>query len=322
MAKALIYGITGSFFFTFTFLLNQQINISGGSWLWSSSLRYIFMLPILTIIMIVKNQLFDVINHIIKQPIPWITWSTICFGLFYGPISFAAAYGPSWLIAATFQITIIAGALMSPLFFTTIETKTGICKVRNKIPRKSMLISLIILAGVFLVQSEEASHVSLREVVLGIVPVIIAAFAYPLGNRKMIEVCENELNAVQRVFGMTVCSMPLWIILAVFGLLSVGLPSKGQIFYSLMAAISSGTIATILFFKATNLVSHDMQKLAVIESTQSCEVVISLLAGVLIFHDKMPSFIGILGIMFVVIGMILNGFMGSKKTEKSTTHLE
>ena len=57
MTKALILGITASFFFAFTFVLNQQMNLSGGSWFWSSSLRYIFMLPILFIIMIIKKSI-------------------------------------------------------------------------------------------------------------------------------------------------------------------------------------------------------------------------------------------------------------------------
>jgi len=67
MTKALIYGIAASFFFAFTFILNQQMNVSGGSWLWSSSLRFIFMLPILFVIMIIKNQLFSVLKDIIKN---------------------------------------------------------------------------------------------------------------------------------------------------------------------------------------------------------------------------------------------------------------
>ena len=120
MTKAFILGIMASFFFAFTFILNQQMNISGGSWLWSSSLRYIFMFPILFIIMIIKKQLLDVLNDIIKKPIQWIIWSTIGFGLFYAPLSFASAYGASWLVAGTWQITIVAGALMSPLFFKNI----------------------------------------------------------------------------------------------------------------------------------------------------------------------------------------------------------
>lgn len=311
MTKAFILGIMASFFFAFTFILNQQMNISGGSWLWSSSLRYIFMFPILFIIMIIKKQLLEVLKDIIKKPIQWIIWSTIGFGLFYAPLSFASAYGASWLVAGTWQITIVAGAVMSPLFFKSIKTKNGIQKIRNKLPKKSLIMSSIILLGIFLMQFEEAKDISALEILLGMLPVIIAAFAYPLGNRKMMEVCGNRFSTFQRVFGMTLCSMPFWIIISISGVLSVGLPSKGQIVQSLIVAVLSGIIATILFFKATDMVRSDTHKLAVIESTQSGEVIFTLLGGVFIFHDKIPTLIGLIGIILVVIGMILNSLIKS-----------
>ncbi|WP_459477973.1 DMT family transporter [Clostridium saccharoperbutylacetonicum] len=306
MAKAFILGVTASFFFAFTFILNQQMNISSGSWLWSSTLRYIFMLPILFIIVIIKNELFEVLKDIVKKPIQWLTWSTIGFGLFYAPLCFASAYGASWLVAGTWQLTIVAGGLMSPLFFTSIETNNGTCKIRNKLPKKSLLMSSIILLGIFLMQFEEAKNTTFLKTLLGIIPVIAAAFAYPLGNRKMMEVCNNKFSTFQRVFGMTLCSMPFWIILASYASISTGLPSKGQILQSLIVAIFSGIIATILFFKATDIVNNDTHKLAVIESTQSGEVIFTLLGGVFIFHDKIPTFIGLIGAFLVVVGMILN----------------
>lgn len=311
MTKAFILGITASFFFAFTFILNQQMNISGGSWLWSSSLRYIFMLPFLFIIMIVKNQLFDILNHIAKKPIQWIAWSTIGFGLFYAPLSFASVYGASWLVAGTWQTTIVAGALLSPLFFKSINTENGTCKIRNKVPKKSLLMSSIILLGIFLMQFEEARDISLLETFLGVIPVVLAAFAYPLGNRKMMEVCGDKLNTFQRVFGMTLCSMPFWIIISIFATLSAGLPRKDQIIQSLIVAVFSGIIATILFFKATDMVRSNTHNLAVIESTQAGEVIFTLLGGVFIFHDKTPTLIALIGIMLVVIGMILNSLVKS-----------
>jgi len=312
MPKALILGITASFFFAFTFILNQQMNISGGSWLWSSSLRFIFMLPILLVIMIMKNQLFDVLNDIIKKPIQWITWSTVGFGLFYAPLTFASVYGSSWLVAGTWQITIVAGALLTPLFFKSVETEDGIFKIRNKIPKKSLLMSSIILLGIFLIQFQQAKDISALKALIGCLPVILAAFSYPLGNRKMIEVCNNRFSTFQRVFGMTLCSMPFWIIISSFSLLTVGLPSEGQVVQSFLVAVFSGIIATILFFKATDIVSSDTHMLAVVESTQSGEVIFTLLGGVFIFHDKIPTLIGLMGIMLVVIGMILNSLIKSK----------
>ncbi len=311
MTKAFILGIAASFFFAFTFILNQQMNLSGGSWLWSSSLRYIFMLPILLIIMITKNQLTDVLKDIIKKPIQWILWSTVGFGLFYAPLSFSSAYGASWLVAGTWQITIIAGALMSPLFHKKIKTKNGSYKVRNKIPKRSLLISTIILIGILLMHYVKTEDLSNSEMLFRIIPVILAAFAYPLGNRKMIEVCDNKFTTFQRVFGMTLCSMPFWILVSLSGIISVGIPSKGQIIQSLIVAVFSGIIATMLFFKATDIVGNDTHKLAVIESTQAGEVIFTLLGGVFIFHDKPPTLIGLIGISIVVIGMILNNIIDS-----------
>lgn len=309
MTKALLYGITASFFFAFTFVLNQQMNISSGSWFWSSSLRYFFMLPMLFLITILKKQFVEVINEIIRKPLHWIIWSTVGFGLFYAPLCYASEYGASWLVAGTWQVTIVAGALMSPLFFKNLDSKTGISKIRNQIPKKSLLMSSIILLGIFLMQSEESKNTSGLTAFLGIMPVILAAFAYPLGNRKMIEICCNRLNTFQRVFGMTLCSMPFWIIVSISGVISVGLPRKEQVIQSLIVAVFSGIIATVLFFKATDIVSSDLSKLAVVESTQSGEVIFSLLGGVLIFHDQIPTLMGLIGIILVVIGMVLNSLI-------------
>ncbi len=312
MKKSIILGIMASFFFAFTFVLNRQMDIQGGNWIWSSSLRYIFTLPILLVIMIVKSQLFAVLKDIAKKPVQWIVWSTVGFGLFYAPLSFASAYGSSWLIAGTWQITIIAGALLSPFFYKTIKNQNGLFKIRNTIPKKVLGISLIILFGIFLMQFQHLKEISSIKSLIGIIPVVIAAFAYPLGNRKMIELCENKFTTFQRVFGMTLCSMILWTILSVFGLVSVGMPGKGQVLQSFVVAVCSGIIATVLFFKATDMVSSDVRKLAIVESTQSGEVIFTLLGGVFVFKDKLPTSVDLFGILFVVVGMMLNSLFPGK----------
>lgn len=248
MKKAILFGIGASLFFSLTFILNRQMNIEGGSWIWSSSLRYIFMLPILFIIMILNNQLNPVIKDIFKRPIQWIIWSTVGFGLFYAPLSFASEYGASWLVAGTWQITIVAGAIMTPLFTKKIEVGKNVVYVRNSIPKKSLMMSSIILLGIFIMMFEEAKDISICRTFLIIIPVVIAAFAYPLGNRKMMEVCKNEFTTFQRVFGMTLCSIPFWLFILIWGTITVGLPSKGQVVQSFIVAMFSGVIATILFF--------------------------------------------------------------------------
>lgn len=306
MKKAFTLGVIASFFFSFTFIFNSQMNLSGGSWLWTSSLRFIFMLPILFFIMIITKKLSNVISEIKKAPISWIIWSTVGFGLFYTFLSLSSQYSASWLVAGTWQITIIAGALMSPLFITKVKTEKGVIEEKGQIPKKFLLFSSIILIGIFLMQLEEAKSLSLSKCLLGIFPVIIAAFAYPLGNRKMIEICNNNLSTIERVFGMTLCSMPFWLIISVFATISIGLPSQEQLLQSLIVAIFSGIIATILFFKATDLVSGDNHKLAVVESTQAGEVIFTFLGSILFLKDSLPTPIGILGLSLVIIGMILN----------------
>lgn len=195
---------------------------------------------------------------------------------------------------------------MSPLFITKVKTEKGVIKEKEQIPKKFLLISSIILIGIFLIQLEEAKSLSLSKCLLGIIPVIIAAFAYPLGNRKMIKICNNNLGTIERVFGMTLCSMPFWLIISVFATISIGLPSQEQLLQSLIVAIFSGIIATILFFKATDLVSGDNHKLAVVESTQAGEVIFTLLGSILFLKDSLPTPIAILGLSLVIIGMILN----------------
>ncbi|ALS17151.1 MULTISPECIES: DMT family transporter [Clostridium] len=311
MKKAFMLGICSSFFFAFTFILNQQMHLSGGSWYWSSSLRYIFMLPMLLIIMISKRQLKEVIIDIRKKPLSWLLWSTIGFGFFYAPLSFASSYGASWLVAGTWQLTIVAGGLMSPLFFKIIKTEKGIVKIRNKIPKKSLLISLLILVGIALMYIEEATDISLLNTMLVIIPVIIAAFSYPLGNRKMMEICDSNINTIQRVFGMTLCSMPFWIIISLLGISNSGLPGKSQLIQSFIVAVFSGIIATILFFKATDIVKDNSHNIAIIESTQAGEVVFTLLGGILLFHDTIPTTLSLIGLIIVVLGMILNSFVRS-----------
>lgn len=57
-------------------------------------------------------------------------------------------------------------------------------------------------------------------------PVVIAAFAYPLGNRRMFEEYGGRLDTFQRVLGMTLASLPFWLILATYGWWSDGLPQQ------------------------------------------------------------------------------------------------
>ncbi|MDF2790658.1 MAG: rane protein, partial [Neobacillus sp.] len=156
---------------------------------WSASLRYFFMVPFLLLIVYWRKNLKPLFVEMKNNPRAWLLWSFVGFGLFYGPICFSAAYAPGWLIASTWQITIISGSLLAPFFLETVMTQQGPVKIRGRIPMKSLVMSSIILLGIILMQVERADSLSLIEVLLGVLPIIVASFAYPLGNRKMMDVC-------------------------------------------------------------------------------------------------------------------------------------
>jgi drug/metabolite transporter (DMT)-like permease len=317
--KSIIIGICASFFFAFTFVLNASMELSGGSWIWSASLRYIFMVPFLLCIVIIRKNLRPLLKEMREQPGPWMVWSFVGFGLFYAPLCFAAAYSPGWLIAGTWQITIISGALLAPLFFETVQTKNGPLKVRGKIPYKGLIMSMIIVLGIVLMQMEHAKELSFEILLLGAVPILLASFAYPLGNRKMMDVCEGRLDAYQRVLGMTLASLPFWFLLSLYGLFTVGLPSKGQSIQSLLVALFSGVIATVLFFMATDKVRGNMQKLAAVEATQSFEVVFALIGEMIILSIPLPSSFSWIGIFIVIVGMILHSYVSNRRVESFVT---
>ncbi|MDO5517929.1 MAG: multidrug resistance efflux transporter family protein, partial [Clostridium sp.] len=209
MEKAIFYGIISSMFFAFTFIFNRSMNLGGGSWVWSGVLRYFFMMPMLYLIVLREKGIRELFESIKSNLLYWLVWSTVGFGLFYAPLTFASDYGQSWLVAGCWQITIVCGILLTPVF-------------NKKIPLKSLSMSCVILCGVFFIQYEHATSVELKEIFLCVIPIVIAAFSYPFGNRKMMEVCKGRLTTTQRVLGMTICSMPFWIMLGIYGYITDG----------------------------------------------------------------------------------------------------
>lgn len=302
--KEIVIGIFAALFFAVTFILNRAMELEGGSWLWSSSLRYFFMLPFLLIIVAARSGLPKMTKEIKQNTGAWLLWSFVGFVLFYAPLTYAAAYGPGWLVSGTWQFTIIAGVLLAPLFFIHIEQK----KIRQKIPFKSLLISCIILVGIILIQIPSAATVSKKALLLSTLPVIIAAFAYPLGNRKMMEVCDGRLDTFQRVLGMTIMSMPAWIILAIYASFTVGAPSSSQVFQSFIVGISSGIIATILFFIATDRVRDNQGKLAAVEATQSAEIIFVIIGEMILLGIPLPAPLALVGLLVIIFGMLLHSY--------------
>ena len=307
--KAFLLGIIGSFFFAFTFILNRNMNLGGGYWMYSAVLRYVFTLPILFLVLLKGKKYRAVLEDIRKKPRQWLIWSTVGFGFFYLPLPAASLYAESWFTCAMWQVTIVAGILLTPLF-------------GQKIPKKNLACSFLILIGIAVMQIPKMmTEMQMSEITLtknsgfeggmlkAFLLILFGAFSYPLGNRKTMAFCDKELTTLQRIFGMTLCSMPFWILFGIVAFVKTGLPQGSQCVQSLATALFSGVIATAFFFKATDMVRKDYRALAVVEATQCGEVIFTLLLGVLVLKDAPPTVSGWIGIGIIVVGMILTSLI-------------
>ena len=154
---------------------------------------------------------------------------------------------------------------------------------------------------------------------LGIIPVVFAAFAYPLGNRKMMELLGGRLDTFQRVLGMTLMTIPVWIGFSIYALWTVGPPSMSQFGQSFIVGVSSGVIATTLFFMATDRVRGDQGKLAAVEATQSTQLIFVILGEMMILGIALPGTLSIFGIAVIIAGMALHSFQTALAKRKLPT---
>ncbi len=304
-SRALLLGLLASLFFAATFIVNRLLSLGGGSWIWSASLRFFWMLPFFLLIVLSRRNFWVLWEEMNKSWAQWILWSTVGFGIFYAPLTFAAAYSPSWLVASTWQVTIVAGMLMAPLINK--KAKGG---HRSMYP---FLFSGIILVGIVVMQVSEGKSLSFNHMVMGTIPVLVAAFAYPLGNRKTMKISGGTLDVYQRILGMLIGSLPFWLLLSGYDLLvEHNLPGKQQYVQTFIVAVTSGVIATALFFLATDKVRHNEKSLAMVEATQSTEVFFALVGEILILSAPVPDGYALSGMVLILIGMVLHS-MGTKK---------
>lgn len=298
--KALWLGLAASLLFSVTFIVNRLIALHGGSWIWSASLRFYWMLPFFLLIVWYQDGLSPLFREMKKNIRHWIIWSTVGFGLFYAPLTYSAAYTPSWLLASTWQFTIIAGIILAPLINRNVAGSPQTF-------RSSAFFSGIIFLGIVVMQVKHAEALPAKSILKGVIPVLVGAFAYPLGNRKMMQLTNGRLTVYQRVLGMTLCSLPFWIMLNIYEV-SAGnsIPSNDQYLQTFLVALFSGVMATALFFSATDLARKNEKQLAAVEATQSTEVLFALAGEVIFLGSALPDIYGITGIALVMLGMTLH----------------
>lgn len=292
-------SLLSALFFTSTYVLNRAAALDGGHWAWTAALRYLFMLPLLLPLMRWQGGVAPVWRAIRAAPGAWLGWSTVGFVLFYMLLSYAADSGPSWLVAGSFQVTVVAGMLCAPLLYKD---------ARARIPRAGIAVGLLILAGVLLMQLGHAHGALDAQGWIALGCVVACAFAYPLGNRGLLLHLETrgiELNASQRVFGLTLASQPAWLALAWWAWTQAGPPPSSQLALALSVALIAGVIATILFFQASGMVRDNGTALGAVEAMQAAEVVFAMLLGVLFLGEHWPRGMALAGVGLVVIGIAL-----------------
>ena len=291
-------ALASALFFTFTYVLNRAIANDGGHWAWTASLRYLLTLPLMLPLMPWQGGVAPVWRAIRAHPFAWLRCSAIGFVGFYMLLSFAAASGPSWLVAGSFQFTVIAGMLCAPFLYSD---------ARRKVPASALAVAAIIIAGVAMMQFGHAHGALGRAGWIALLCVLASAVLYPLGNRLLLlhlERSGEELNATQRVFGMTLAGQPLWWLVAAYAWSRAGAPPPSQVLLAGGVALSAGIIATILFFRATGMVRDQPAALGAAEAMQGAEVLFATLLGVAFLHEIAPRGIALAGALVVVAGIV------------------
>lgn len=301
---AVLIALASALFFTLTYVLNRATATEGGYWAWTATLRYFITLPLM--IPLMRGRWRVLWNAMRAHPIAWLSYSALGFVLFYMLMAYAADSGPSWLVAGSFQFTVIAGMLCAPFLYRD---------ARRNVPMAAWGVALLILAGVMLMQFAHADGGMDRAAWIALICVLGSATLYPLGNRLLLlhlERTGEQLDATQRVFGMTLASQPLWLLVAMFAFSQSGPPSVWQVWMAAGVALSAGVIATILFFKATGLVRDNPTALAAAEAMQAAELIFATILGVLFLNEAWPQGGALLGGVMIILGIILFAWVAAR----------
>ncbi|MGL4649994.1 MAG: multidrug resistance efflux transporter family protein, partial [Caldilineaceae bacterium] len=242
----------------------------------------------------------------------WTLAGGLGFGVFYTGITVAASWAPGWVVATTWQVTI----LMTPLVLLAFG---------RRVPVRGVLFALLIFVGILLVNAEQfASGGATREsLLLGVLPVLVAAVAYPAGMQLVWEARIRSGESAQpptharwipqvdvlvldqpfaRVLLLVLGSLPWWV--ALWAIVRPPPPSADQWFNTALVALLSGIVATVLFMQARHL-AHSPYELAAVDSTQAAEVLFSLVGEVLLLGGMLPGRLGLIGIAATIGGLVL-----------------
>jgi drug/metabolite transporter (DMT)-like permease len=303
MARLIALGSLAALFFSSTFVLNRAMSLQGGHWAWTASLRFGFMLIFLLLLLFFtkgRKALAEVRQVFLEHLFFWILSGSIGFGAFYALITFSSQYAAGWVVATTWQTTILATPIVLALF-------------GRKVPNRGLLFTGLIFVGIILVNVEHGTRTHFHKLLFSALPVLVAAFAYPAGNQLVWEARIGHHPRVPRidhpilddvfarVLLLTLGSLPFWAVLLLFT--SPPAPTGGQLFSTALVALLSGVVATTLFLYARHCCRQPYE-IAAVDATQSMEVVFSLIGEILFLGGAFPGQLGTAGVALTILGLV------------------
>lgn len=299
LLPALLLGLVAAMFFSVSFVLNRQMARADGHWAWSAALRFLMMAPALGLVIVLRGQTRRFVEMWRAAPGGWVVCGMLGCGLFYAPLVAACAVAPAWLVAATWPVSIVIGILLAPTIYQD---------HRRTIPRSALFFSILITAGVMLLQTGELSAGDHRQLLIGLVLVLVSATAHPIGNRRSMLLLEKAglpSDPILRLSLLILGSLPFWLMLCAWAWVRSGPPSSGQCM-SVGIVAATGLLATPLFYAASDRVSREPAKLAAVEATQAGEIIFTLIFEALWIGIKAPAPLAWVGLFLVLSGFLLH----------------
>ena len=303
MAALISIGLLSGLFFSSTFILNRLMSLEGGHWVWSASLRYAYMILFLlgwTTLSRGPAVSLQLLRYFCRHWKFWVIAGGIGFGGFYSLLCFSADYAPGWVVATTWQTTIIATLIVLRCF-------------GKSLPARTWFFSSMVFVGVVCVNLSQVEIADTRALLLGGIPVLIAAFCYPIGNQLVWEAGSGNPrfpdiqspfleSPFHKVLLLSLGSVPFWLILV--ALQAPPLPSGGQLLNTALVALFSGICATSLFLFARGL-SKRASELAAVDATQSSEVIFAMIGEILLLGSPLPNTAALAGVALALMGLAL-----------------
>ena len=125
----------------------------------------------------------------------------------------------------------------------------------------------------------------------------------------MMELVGGRLDTFQRVLGMAIGSLPITILLGIYGFSTTGIPTSSQMLQGFLLALCSGVIATMTFFFATDLAKDNLALLGAVEATQAGTMVFTVLGEIVFLNGSFPGGLSLLGMIIIMLGMVANSIL-------------